>query len=127
LSLLSIRDSQVAAMSAQARAGFVERMLMHWGRCFANHVHDRDTAGLQELIEKGTIRAAKYGIVAEIDVCLFLDVVLIFGLNFDDDPAYPWAGTALRSGYLSAPWQRVRFLVACAKDQPVKLEEGETA
>lgn len=123
-----MRTAQLTEFNERAQSGFVDRMLSHWDRCFSDFVRDRDKADLKALVDDGTNRAAIYGIVAERDVCLFLDVMLILGPRFENNPSYPWARHALRSPHLTDPSQRVRFLWACAEDYaPANRQADKTA
>lgn len=48
---------------------------------------------MRKLIELGLDRAGGHGIVAERDVCKFIDLMLVLGSNFDED--HPWVRDVL--------------------------------
>jgi hypothetical protein len=110
-----IRAGQVASFSRLASQKFVDRVLAHWSRCFADSIKDLDPRELETLAMAGIDKAARYSITSERDVCEFLDVMLIFGTNFDDDARYVWFRHALRSPFLSEPSERVSYLKEAAR------------
>ena len=56
---------------------------------------------LIKTIHAGIDRAATYGIEAEQDVCAYIDMMVLFGDDFDRDPALPWPRAILRD----ASWE----------------------
>lgn len=48
-------------------------------------------------MREGVARALQYGVQLERDVEFFVDCMLIFHPNFDDDDRTPWAGETLRN------------------------------
>ena len=64
----------------------------------------------------GIKKAARFSITSERDVCEFLDVTLLFGGNFDDNPRHVWFRHALSSPFLSEPSERVTLLKEAARE-----------
>ena len=105
-SVLIIRDSQIAAFEAEMRRSFERRAAEHLARLPGCAVGP-EQAG--PLVARGIARAAAYGIVAERDVVLFLELMARLGEDFDERPGLAWARALLASAALtpSARMQRV--------------------
>lgn len=105
--MLTIRPQQMDALSkAQAKA-FEDRMVAHIQEFFPDHYAAMKEAGTRELIRHGVQRAATYGIVAERDVCMYIDMMLAFGPDYDKDGQVPWAGRILRDRGYASPSERM--------------------
>lgn len=50
---------------------------------------------LRETIQYGIQRATAYGIVGNSDVCKYIDLMVVFGRDFDTAPRFPWAAEIL--------------------------------
>lgn len=85
-------------LSEAMRATFVRRVV---ARLQADSAHEVEKLGLNEevlpqVVECSIDKAASYGVLDEHDVELFIDCVMVLGLEFDQDPSFPWAGDILR-------------------------------
>ncbi|MDI1446967.1 hypothetical protein [Polyangium sp. 6x1] len=63
--------------------------------CFAI-VPERAIAAVARL---GATRAARHGLTRLGPVRLFVEMMILFGCAFDDDPLFPWAGAALAEAH----------------------------
>lgn len=89
--MLQIREEHDAAFREEALIDYQDRMLMHLERFFPEHCEALGEENTRLLIEHGIERAATYDIVSERDVCLFIDLMLALGVDFDESDKYPWA------------------------------------
>lgn len=112
--MLTIRREQIEALNADMRRRFEIRMVAHVNQFFAQRCQLLGDAGVREWIVAGIERAAKYDIKAELDVCRYIDVMFVFGREFDVDPRYPWA-TRILNARASTARARVNHLVKSAK------------
>lgn len=64
-------------------------MLRHFGRCFAHELAARGEASMRELVRRGMAAAGRYGIVSARDVCKYVDLMLVFGEDFDASCEWP--------------------------------------
>jgi hypothetical protein len=86
-------------MAAFARAEtkkFEDRMLIHLNKFFPRQCAALGEPKLRETIRDGIKRAAAYRITAERDVYKYIDLMVVFGHDFDTDKRFPWAGEILR-------------------------------
>lgn len=92
--MLVIRQSQMHALGKARRELFVRRACDHlrasFPECAAMPADE-----LQAFVDHGMARAAAYGIEVERDVCKFLNLMAVFGRDFDVE--LPWAKETLRS------------------------------
>lgn len=94
MTLLSIRPEQIAALDHGAPT-FRAAMRGHLRSCFREECGALDDDALDELVDHGVAKGARYGVLARRDVCLLIDLMCTFGRDFDLDPALPWAGRIL--------------------------------
>ncbi|HEX3880076.1 MAG TPA: hypothetical protein VHW24_24010 [Bryobacteraceae bacterium] len=90
---LTVRQTQIDALSDMRRQAFEGRMVDHLNRFFTRRADRIGEAGLRELIRGGIVRAGKYGFRTEQEVCRFIGLMLVFGERFDEDTA--WAAEIL--------------------------------
>ena len=70
-------------------------MLAHLRRFFPSQCLAAGDQLLRETIQYGVRRAAGYGITAKRDVCKYIDLMVVFGRDFDTDRRALWAGEIL--------------------------------
>src|ERR1700719_2267066 len=95
--LLAMRQAQLAAFSQAEVQKFEDRMLTHLRQFFPKQCAALKEPQLHELIQYGIRRAAGHQITSERDVCKFIDLMIVFGRDFDADKKLPWAGRILRN------------------------------
>jgi hypothetical protein len=109
--MLVIRDPQMAALGLRHRAAFEARLREHLRRFFPERCAALGPGGLDEAVGHGVARAGAHGIVAERDVCKYVDLMFVFGRDFDLAARQPWAARILRRHAASAPSARVEALM----------------
>ncbi|MSQ48570.1 MAG: hypothetical protein EXR78_09365 [Deltaproteobacteria bacterium] len=101
--MLRIRQEQMEALSAVMRTAFVRRVVARLRTDFTSEMeklclHDADlTPTVERIIDK----AATYSVRNEQDVELFMDCAMMLGLEFDQDPSFPWARSILQRNDLT--------------------------
>ena len=95
--MLKIRRDQDAAMLAEVRLNFEDRVhayvTEHWSE-WAQSAGEEPT---REFIRSTIDRAESHGVTIEADVVKYLEVAILLGGGFDESGAYPWAQRILRS------------------------------
>lgn len=89
--MLVIRTEQMSAFSAAAEKQFEDWMVLHLNKFFASKCSRMGEDALRELIRYGIRRAASYGLTIRREVCKYIDVMLVFGRDFEKDPRHAWA------------------------------------
>jgi hypothetical protein len=93
--MLSIRKEQMAVLAQYMLDKFAEAMVEHIRQSFPALYDERGEAGVREMIQYGIRRAQTYGIDVHQDICRFIDLMAVFGREFDKDPNLPWASRIL--------------------------------
>jgi hypothetical protein len=93
--MLTIRKKQIGAFLESNVKKFEERMIVHLNKFFPTQCKAAGETQLRETIRYGIKGAARYGIIAERDVCKYIDLMVVYGRDFDRDPKLPWASTIL--------------------------------
>ena len=94
--MLQIRQSQMKLFAKEEVRNFEDWMVGHIDRHFPSLSARLGETLLREVIRTGIARAAAYGIQSRPAVCKYVDLMIVFGRDFDTNPAYPWAARALR-------------------------------
>lgn len=106
--MLKINQQQIDSLGVARLADFERRMVMHVQQYFPALVgkigEGRILEGLRAVME----RAREYGLVSEKQICLFFDLVLIFGWDFDR--RLGWARQILTETGFGAPDIRISLL-----------------
>jgi len=82
-------------------------MVVHLNKFFPRQCKTLGEAETLEAIREGIGRAAGYDIVAERNVCKFIDLMFAFGREFDRDRNLPWAQEILNDESLPDPTKRI--------------------
>jgi hypothetical protein len=101
--MLRIPRRQQDALGEAQVADFERRAAVHLRGYFPEDCQALDDSALREL-------AAGFGVLAERDVTLYLDVMMTLGPDFDRDPTLPWAHEILIEPELPEPARRMRRL-----------------
>ena len=113
--MLTIRKEQLAAFGPLGQKAFEQRMLVHIKKIFPEQFKSLGEPKLRETIQYGTQHAAAYKIASERDVCKYIDLMLIYGCDFDKDPNLPWAQTVLQNQNIRNPSSKIDRLYKAAK------------
>ncbi len=88
-----IRSAQMEAMGARQGRLFLERMVRHLDEAYPGQIRDRFGAETRPFADAGIAKAGRYGIEMEGDIEAFLDMLVVWGPDFD--VAKTWAATIL--------------------------------
>ena len=93
-----------------AKADYEGRMIVHLRKCFPHECGRLSDLEIRQAIDLGIANAGKYGLVTERDVCLYIDLMFVFGLDFDTSPNFPWASDILNDSWRTDPSRKIDFL-----------------
>ena len=113
--MLALRAPQMAAFSLAEVQKFEDWMITHIRQFFSKQCAALKEPELRDLIQYGIKRAASHGIVSERDVCKFIDLIIVFGRDFDADKQRPWASQILANR--KTPRSKIRSLYEAAEAQ----------
>lgn len=81
--MIRIDENQRAAFSTELARSFEDRTLKHLWRFFPVYCDNLGEAGVRSLIQCGVDQAAARGFTTERSVCLYIDVMVLLGSDFD--------------------------------------------
>ena len=112
--MLTIRNETMAVFSHATIKNFVKLTSAHVRKCFPTEYQSIGDAGLKEIIEYGMARAASHGIQTEREICKYIDLMMVLGRDFDQEP---WASAVLND-HGSTPHIKVCRLYERVMDAP---------
>jgi hypothetical protein len=89
--MLTIRQEQLAILSQLEVDKFERWMLAHLMKFFPKQCAAAGELRLRDMIQLGIQRAAQHRFTANNDVCKYVDLMVVFGRDFDTDRRFPWA------------------------------------
>lgn len=101
--MIAIQRQQLKEFSSHARTRFENEMVVHIRSFFPEHYQALQEAQTRELISYGIEQAAEHQIIAECDVCKFIDLMVTFGPDFCEEGKHAWASLILYSGLYDDP------------------------
>jgi hypothetical protein len=90
-----IRSQQVESFEDAATRRFENRTLEHLKQFAPRHVQIMGDSGTRRFMNHAIERASSYGLSTEHDLWLYMDLMILLGSAFDEDPQLPWARTTL--------------------------------
>jgi hypothetical protein len=101
--MLTIRKEQFAVFEKEEIKKFEEPTYLHLNILYPERCQDIGEPKLRRMIQYGIKRAASHGIQLENDVRKYIEVMLVLGPDFDNDPHFPWAASILTDESLKDP------------------------
>jgi hypothetical protein len=90
-----IRSGQVEALRQSSLSKFEDDMVKHLQGFIPKLATVLGDAALRTVIRYGVERARTYEFTSRACVRFFIEMIVLFGAEFDTDPQYPWALEAL--------------------------------
>jgi hypothetical protein len=100
----------MAKLSRSALEAFEDRMVIHLNKCFPAQCKAGGEPKVRETIRYGIERASTHGMTAERDVCKFIDLMFVYGRNFDVDPNLTWPSAVFNDRSLRDPTIKMEVL-----------------
>ena len=92
---IRISSQQMDAFKADAIERFIDSVVLHLQECFPEACEELGELETRELVRYGIDLADSYGIDREVCVREFIEMMFLFGVEFDRDPDLPWASEIL--------------------------------
>jgi hypothetical protein len=115
--MLTIRKEQMAVFREPAINDYVKRVVVHLSERFPEKCEALGDPKVSETVKYGIQRSASYGIATEGDVRRYIDLMIMFGPDFDQDPELPWASSILNNRTLINPTTKIERLYKAVKKQ----------
>lgn len=105
-----IRQEQIEALQSAVRSRFENEMASHLAQFSPPLFKAVGEDQMREVIRLGMVRAANYGFDNWGPVRLYLEMMLLFGSDFDTDPQYTWSAEILTNRDVGSQMERADFL-----------------
>jgi hypothetical protein len=115
--MLTIREEQMAVFRELAINDYVKRTVVHLNETFPEKCEALGEEKVRETVQYGVQRSASYGITTEGDVRRYIDFMIRFGPDFDQDPELPWAASILNNQAIRNPTTKINRLYKEVKKQ----------
>ena len=97
--MLTIRAAQLSALARAGDRATHQRAFAHLRNSIPEVCGQMSDEELGAVIAWGHRRARRHGFVGEHDFFRYLNLMFVFGFEFDQNPEHPWAAETLgRSG-----------------------------
>ncbi|NJO18601.1 MAG: hypothetical protein HC877_23610 [Thioploca sp.] len=114
--MLKIRPTHIEAFEQAALKHFEDKMLEHIKTYFSNHWRVIGELQLRKVIQYSVKQANQYDLTTQREVCLYLNLMLLLGSDFDTDIQLPWAKEVLKEKTIIDPSVRIEQLYDVAMD-----------
>jgi hypothetical protein len=94
-SFITIRPAQWDSLAAEAFQNFQDQVVAHIRECFPKEFSILGDSHTRLLVNMGAEASLFYEVKGKQDICSFIDLMMIFGPDFDIDPYLPWANAIL--------------------------------
>lgn len=117
--MLVVRGKQFHTLSQVAMKTFVDRMAVHAGTYFPDRCRTLGEEAVRQWIELGIVRAGRYGIVAERDVCRYIGLMFELGRDYDQDPQFTRLQLILKDDQVKKPAEKIGSVYRELARQPL--------
>lgn len=104
--MLKIREEQYEELGKVTLKRFEDEMIEHLQKFFPKYYEIYGEPLIRKVIQYGTERAEIYGFLTKRDTPLYIDLMMLLGSHFDQDPQYPWAIEILEDQSVENPIEK---------------------
>lgn len=108
--MLTIRQAQIEALRSPMIRQFHQELLEHVKTCFVEETDGKSDKEILGHIRQTLKRAEVYGIKAEKDLYLYINVSMLYGVDFDEQEETKWTADYLTDEDVSSPTLRMNRL-----------------
>lgn len=105
--MLKIRKEQNDELAKVALKRFEDSMVEHIKKFFPRYYEVYGESLIRGVIKYAIDRAKTHGFRSERDVCLYINLALLLGSNFDEDSQLPWTAAILKDETIKDPVIRI--------------------
>jgi hypothetical protein len=109
---MKIRKGQIAALERASLNTFEVELVGHIQGFAPRHAEVIGDTGVLEVVRLGITRAAGYGLTNRGPIRFYIEVMFMFGSDFDTDPWLPWAVQCLNDPLVCGQMERAEQLHA---------------
>ncbi len=108
--MLRIRREQMQAMRAPLRNKMRQDLMEHARSCFPDEVMEMGEEDTFKLIDDAMTKAESYEVASERDMYKLFNIIMLRGVDFDEDPDNEWMTAYLTDSEILNPSDRVHRL-----------------
>ncbi len=108
--MLVIRKEQMAVLEVYAQKGFERELVEHVKQFAPKHAAAIGNNAVSDVVQLGIERAGKYGFTNKGPVRFYVEMMCMFGSDFDTDPQLAWAAGILNNESVSDQMEKADFL-----------------
>jgi DNA-directed RNA polymerase subunit F len=124
---MKIRSEQIEVFEQAAVRNFEDEMVAHLAEFSPELFKVIKEEQMREATRGGISAAAKYGLTFRGPVRTYLELMLLFGSQFDTDPQYPWAAEILTDQDSAPQMARAERLFEITLDYQEKVSGPDAA
>lgn len=109
--MLILRDEQIEALERDRLARFRRFARKHLEKHFAPELVGRSQQEIEAIIRRGIRLGRTYGVREEWAWLKLIDLLVVFGADFESRPDFGWVRDILRDRRVGSPERRVRLLM----------------
>ncbi len=113
--MLRISKKQLGQLAEDDYEGFVRDMLVHIEEHFPEHYIKLGEDNTRGLVDLGVDKAKQHSFDSERDICKYINLMLCFGVEFDEDPKQIWAQAILTDPMQNYGPEKMKKLYAAAE------------
>lgn len=108
--MLKIRESQKQVLEEAASRNFEGELIQHIKEFAPKHSEVIGDRGVREVVQTGIKRARQYGFTKRGPIRFYVELMFMFGSDFDTDFQLPWAAGVLKNDLIEDEMQRADIL-----------------
>lgn len=99
--MVIIRQKQIEALAQPGLEDFKDRTTVYLFELFPDECEELGFDAVRDIVRYAIEVSRTYGIVRKFHVCLYAELMFVYGLDFDQDEGLPWAQEILADESLS--------------------------
>lgn len=119
--MLLIRKEQLEKLAENGQKSFENEMVEHLAEFSPPLFKVIKESQMRLAVKHGLKKAEDYKLTLRGPIRLYLEMMLLFGTHFDNDPQYPWAGEILSDRHSVSEMQRGEWLFDKINDYQSKV------
>ena len=108
--MLVVRKEQIETLSGVAATGFANELVEHVKKFSPRHAQAVGDDAIRKSVDLGLERSRSYGFTKRGTVRFFVELMVMFGRDFDTDPMLPWANGVLTNESIKLEMERADIL-----------------
>jgi hypothetical protein len=108
--MVVIRKEQIEVLESAVAGRFEAELVGHIKEFAPHHFKVVGDEGIHKMVKQGIERAKKYGLTNRGPVRFFVELMVMFGSEFDTDPLLPWAQGVLNNESIRDQMERADIL-----------------